>query len=601
MKKRLIKTLFALMLVCILSIGLLACNEKTSLVDFEDKEIELTYGSEYRLENIVYTEDGVKFGVNSVVKDSSQNTVNIAGGKFLAVDKGGYVIDYSVEVNGNEYSRTVTVKVINGVAPIITTDLHEVNNKLPSQSGDNKTTSDNVNQVYFTQSYTVPTFTAYDYYDGELDVTVEIYKKEQSENVKCEWTVDTAFVPSEAGEYFVLASAKNSGDVKVEKTVPFKVLKDTPVGEWVIFGNAEGVAEKVNASLYAPTENNFNAVDNSDLKSKFVSQSERATISGEYTGNAVKMRVGATNKGYRFSYDLDNNQFEQLINDFTHVEMYLATNIPQVLEDSARYSMNYGMLSKTNATMPFKFTETLKWNRLLIPIKDFVDIAYGNESLQLFRVYTEKFGTYIANNTDFNIYVGNISLVSIKQLPFEVGESTVSGNVGNNVNFTGATKTVLTNSELASDLTAKNASGGIINGYQGNAVHVKVNTLYIKLNYTATDLTQLKAQGYTHLTFNLAFGGSGNYKYNRYVWEGLLHDQFTSDANTPYKLRTDFGGGPSSGDDGHYVFKSLDVEIDTVIANMTDDVIYMGKYQNSSKAGPFDLDTYVGDITLTKK
>ena len=220
MKSKVGKTIltFFLAVSCAFStVALSGCNGKNgetiTIVDFQDETIEVAYGSIYQLELQGTDNTGKAQNVTSVVKNSAGEIVNVAGGKFSVSDKGGYVIEYAFGAQ----KRTVTVKVVNGYAPVVQSEGSET-------------------ALFCGEVYTVAKGSATDIYDGELPVTTKIYKTGIAEDTLVEFDeAKGEFTPTESGEYYVLYSATNSNAITGTKKLPFYVRAAAKAGEWDSF------------------------------------------------------------------------------------------------------------------------------------------------------------------------------------------------------------------------------------------------------------------------------------------------------------------------------------------------------------------------------
>ncbi len=188
------------------------------LVDFKDETLEVGYGKTYNLQLMALDDKGNNHVVQATVTTKSGEKVEVLNGKFIALNKEGYVIKYSFTNDGKTITRTVTLNVVALNKPVIEVD-------------------GGVTAVICGKNYQVPTCSAVDYYDGTLDASVDIYKK--SENVatdeKMEYDGNGQFQTAEAGEYYVLYTARNSNGITEEKKLVFYVRETAEAGEWDSF------------------------------------------------------------------------------------------------------------------------------------------------------------------------------------------------------------------------------------------------------------------------------------------------------------------------------------------------------------------------------
>ena len=190
-------------------------KDEIKIVNFENKEYSVAFGETFRAETVATDENGNEYPTEVSVKDSKGTAVELFHKTFTALDKDGYTVYYTANVYGETYKKTDSVKVTPNTAPIITSD--------------GKTTA-----FILGGSYTLPEILAYDYYDGEIACTIEIYKKSADGDSLCEYS-DGVFTPTETGTYYVLATAKNSANKESSKKVEFYVRAQAVDGEWDSF------------------------------------------------------------------------------------------------------------------------------------------------------------------------------------------------------------------------------------------------------------------------------------------------------------------------------------------------------------------------------
>ena len=150
------------------------------------------------------------------MKDSKGEEVVVYHKTFTVTDKDGYTVVYSAEVNGEMRTKTDTLKVVANHEPIVDIDGKET-------------------AFIIGGSYTLPSVKAYDYYDGALTASVEIYKEAGEEDVKCEYDGGETFTPSETGTYYVKAFATNSNEQTGFNTLRFFARASAQDGEWDSF------------------------------------------------------------------------------------------------------------------------------------------------------------------------------------------------------------------------------------------------------------------------------------------------------------------------------------------------------------------------------
>lgn len=245
MKRKTLKNLLAVMAILCVGAGAAACGgggsstgssqsssatqsssssensssveESVTLTDFVDGAEDVGYGQMYSLSLMAKGDNGKLYSVQGSVATANGDAVEVLNGKFIVADKGGYVITYSFTSAGETVTRKVTLTVKALADPVIQID------------GD--TTA-----VLCGDTYTIPTATAYDYYDGELTTTVKVYQKQANGDKEIVFDVENnSFTTESAGEYYVSYQATNSANTTMTKNLSFYVRKAAEAGEWDSF------------------------------------------------------------------------------------------------------------------------------------------------------------------------------------------------------------------------------------------------------------------------------------------------------------------------------------------------------------------------------
>lgn len=195
-----------------------------NIVGFVDETEDVAYGSAYVLETLVRDDIGTIYAATYSIADSSGAAVTAERGKFLALDKNGYTVAYSVTTPKATFTRTVTLNVVNGGAPSIQMSA--------------------TNEVYmFGATYTAPEISVYDYYDGKItEYTVEFFKENGDEDVKLESYVYDPEQPititlTQSGDHYMKVTAKNSAGTVAEAHKEFFVREEMFAGEYDCFSD----------------------------------------------------------------------------------------------------------------------------------------------------------------------------------------------------------------------------------------------------------------------------------------------------------------------------------------------------------------------------
>lgn len=231
MKKILLSVLTILFAACMLFAGACAddAGKTVKLVGFENQEISVAFGSVYLADAIAIDEDGNEYPTTIKVVDENGNEVEVFSSKFAVVSK-KYTVTYTAKVGKKNFVKVDTLTAVAGVEPAISVD-------------------GTVKALLLGETYTLPTATAYDYFDGALNATAEVFKYGESEPVK--YDLDEGgltFKAQETGKYFVKFTAKNSADMTTIKTVDFFVRALAEDGEWDTFDDEGAVYTTLVAS-----------------------------------------------------------------------------------------------------------------------------------------------------------------------------------------------------------------------------------------------------------------------------------------------------------------------------------------------------------------
>ena len=291
MKRKTLKNLLAVMAILCVGAGAAACggggnnnsssqsssveqssssSESSSsvetaitLVEFEDEAQDVGYGEMYTLSLTAKDTNGKLHAVKGSVATANGAEVDVLNGKFVVNDKGGYVVTYSFTSAGETFTRKVTLTVKALAKPVIQID--------------GQTTA-----MVCGDTYTVPTATAYDYFDGDLSLDTNVYKKNANgEDTQIEFDETTrSFVTEEAGEYYVSYQATNSTNTVETKNLPFYVRKTAAAGEWDTFDDI--------GCLY--TVNQYDALNKSVWHETFENRS-----------GVLELRMKESNYGTYFS------------------------------------------------------------------------------------------------------------------------------------------------------------------------------------------------------------------------------------------------------------------------------------------------------------
>lgn len=369
--KKLFKSVCFILLFSLVCGTLFGCG--TKLVDWNNQTVDVTFGSIYRLETVVYDTDGKEYAVTATVKTKNGETVFANGNKFTVSDKGGYVITYSAKVKNKAQTKKVTLNVMPGESVI--------------------TYGRGLKVVYTTWPCDIPSATAYDYYDGDVsqNLTLKIFKKDAGGDIDLNYDGSGQFTFTDAGEYYLRASVTNQANVTKVLDKPFTVTDASTLTD---------VIWKVTEETKDVLSNGLEFISADKLVGK---------IEGEYTGNAMTRLCYGSLKNY-INYSLGNRDLSR----YTYVQCWVA--VDKMTDETATDSFYFMFARKPDDAL---FGKTLdssaltinketsgKWIKYLIPIDEFESFARGKDQIQLIQT---RGGGFI---TRPNFYIGDITLIA---------------------------------------------------------------------------------------------------------------------------------------------------------------------------------------------
>ena len=464
MQKILVTVLAIVMTVCF-GLGLTACKEDpVVLVDFEDQTIDVGYGEEYLLELTVKDDKGNVYNIGSTVKTADGQDVTITNGQFVASQKTDYIITYKFVKGEQTETKVVTAKVVAKKPPVVTIDGLD-------------------GMLVKGMDATLPSASAYDYFDGDLDYTVKVFKEvDGGDDVEVTIT-DGKFNVAEAGKYYAEYTAINSYQVSNSAKVYYDAKEAADLKSIVkVNQNTAGV------DIY-----------NGDIASSFVPAGDDAIkdFTGGYTGNAVVFSI-KSNPNYRVKCNYSKEVVEAIGKEFNRVSMWIAVD---GIETGYAGMMHAGHIENYNSFQWKAMGSALalkgvqkQWMKISMSAKDFADICGINEYINAFYIYCE--GT-LNPNGDAKVYVGDIEFYQEAPSTVVIVDSTSYKTIWN--------ADVQPAYVAAADLTA----AGLTGEYTGNAARFAVanNKSYKIINkYTVDELNLIK-QDFDVISMWIAVGG----------------------------------------------------------------------------------------------
>ncbi len=463
MKKILVTVLAIAMTVCF-GLGLTACKEDpVVLVDFEDQTIDIGYGEEYLLELSVKDDKGNVYNISSTVTTAGE-TVEITNGKFVANQKTDYIITYKFVKGEQTETRVVTANVVAKKPPVVTIDGLD-------------------GMLVKGMEATLPSASAYDYFDGDLDYSVKVFKEvDGGDDVEVTIT-DGKFNVAEVGKYYAEYIATNSYQVSNSAKVYYEAKEAADLKSIVkVDQNTAG------AILY-----------NNDVASSYVPAGDDAIkdFTGGYTGNAVAFKI-ASNPNYRIKCSYTKEVAQAIGKEFNRVSMWIAvdgieTGYAGMMQPGHIENYNSFQWKAMGSSLALKGVQK-QWMKISMSANDFSDICGVNEYINAFYIYCE--GTLNANG-EAKVYVGDIEFYQEAPSTVVIVDSTSYKTIWN--------ADVQPTYFAAADLTA----AGLTGEYTGNAARFAVanNRSYKIINkYTVDELNLIK-QDFDVISMWIAVGG----------------------------------------------------------------------------------------------
>lgn len=466
--------IFGLLAILSLSFGIVACKSNSSagngggnslpsvkLVDFEDTTETVGLHDLYQLHLVGTDTEGRTYPLTAVVKNSENEEVKVTSGKFVIAEKTGYTITYMFNLNGKTQTRVVTLSVAPLKEPLLQVDGYDSVLSLGS-------------------SYTIPVATATDGFDGELTPETKVYKVAGNEEMAVE---DGAFTPDTAGKYEICYKATNSGGLVAEKRLEV-IAYNNPK----IFGSHSPQAlvdvEVGMKNVFTDPANNMTVVS--------ADSEEIANFTGGYKGNAARVELATA------QYYMENTQtMEELsesLSAYSHISFWVAVD---GIDTGSTW-----LIGLLGASDPIKFNNTTngQWMKLTVKTSEYEALLRASKYEKMLIVYNwidiETGAATPAKGEKIYFYFGDVTFHNIEDDFFKMDEA-----AGRSIYNHDTYSAVMGVYKTADQLTH------IQGEYKGDAVAVNPSMGLMTNPYTEEQLIQLKAEGYTKITFYIAVDG----------------------------------------------------------------------------------------------
>ena len=187
-------------------------NKTVTLVDFTDATDTAKVGDAYEVKNpAIKDADGKEYTPEVVVKDAAGNVIPTIGGSVEIRNVNGYVIEYTIKIGDQTYTKKITLSVTDDQKPVI-------NIASPDAA-------------YINEEYTLPAVTVRD--NAENAVTTEKKLYFVNGETKTEIATENGkFTPAQKGTYEYCVKATDAAGNVAEKSVTFSAV--TKLGHFVL-------------------------------------------------------------------------------------------------------------------------------------------------------------------------------------------------------------------------------------------------------------------------------------------------------------------------------------------------------------------------------
>ena len=200
MKKKLFT--LGLTMLCIMAFVFAGCASNVTLLDFEDKTIEVDYGSQFELKTVVTDENGQVYSVTAEVTEKETGEAVIAvNNKIDILSAYGYTIVYTAHVGSDTQTCTVTLTVIDDTIPDIRFGQAAAYGELNTP-------------------YQLPAYEVKDAVSQQIEESVRLYRTEDDGEVliDADEYAEGTFLPTVGGDYtYEVTATDQSGNTRVGK------------------------------------------------------------------------------------------------------------------------------------------------------------------------------------------------------------------------------------------------------------------------------------------------------------------------------------------------------------------------------------------------
>ena len=188
-------------------------DDKTiTLIDFADSAVTAKVGDAYEVKNpSVKDENGKEYTPEVVVKDAAGNVIPTIGGSVEIRNINGYVIEYTIKIGDQTYTKKITLTVTDDEKPVIAIASPEA--------------------AYVNVEYTLPAVTVRDNAENPVSTEKKLYFV--NGETKTEITAENGkFTPAQKGTYEYYVKATDAAGNIAEKSVTFSAV--TKLGHFVL-------------------------------------------------------------------------------------------------------------------------------------------------------------------------------------------------------------------------------------------------------------------------------------------------------------------------------------------------------------------------------
>ena len=399
---------FATLFVCLaLALGIAACGNSITFVDFENETVTVEAGSQYTVENpAILDTEGNSYEPTYTVATSGGDPITVIDSRFTVSSLGGYVITYTIAAGGQNYTKTLTINVTDSSAPQI-----RVENTVTSW------TTGVPNPM--------PSITAYDAVDGNIKPDIAVTFGGSPVSVSANQLV----TPEAEGEYVITINAEDSRGNKAE-TVTVSIYAFNPLEENQLTAFSTGADELTNS-----------------IRSSFTNIGCESGWEAVFEGRSgVAWQTAGDMNGAKSSYAMSFNktaaELTEFMETYTASTDYIAIDLYIDSDDAVMAALHSGVWKVPGDSDGTHLIQGKTWTRVYMPVTTLLEQmpawGYAGDYLtqytpaEFFVTQTERatapYGAYFIDNLDedYKIYFDQVGFYRQQEVTLDVQPATVA-------------------------------------------------------------------------------------------------------------------------------------------------------------------------------